>query len=336
MANGLKKRFASAAASIKVTPEDIAAADAAPPSAPRTAPGQMMVMQGALQNAEADIERLQAQLKATTAQLEDVRASMHISLDLIDEVDGRRRKLTPEEYEELKENLGRHPLGQPITVRRKSNGRYELVAGHNRTAVFRDLGRTSIPAFVIEVADDQVEMVAFLSNLLSPALSDFEKYWNFKKLALISGLTHAAIADSTGISRPHVTRIMQFDGLPEAALNLLSQKPARLGANAALKLAKLAQEGHEANVTEAVKKLVADDTVTQEQAVALAAPKATKNAPNAAPAETVKVGKQKFCDISIRNKVIGVRFANSVSDDDAAAWAKKFAEFMKAELAKTS
>ncbi|WP_454727669.1 MULTISPECIES: ParB/RepB/Spo0J family partition protein [Cupriavidus] len=325
MANGLKKRFATAAASIKVTAEDIAAADAAPPSAPRTAPGQMMAMQGALHVAEGDIERLKAQLK-------DAQANAEIALDLIDEVPGRRRKLTQEAYDELKANLSKNKLAQPIVVRKKDGGRYELVAGHNRVAVFRELGRSAIPAFTVDIDDASVDSMAFFSNLLAPSLPDFEKYWNFKRLADSTGLTHQAIAEAAGLSLAHVYRIMRFDDLPDAAKELLCEAPDRLGSTAAEKLAVIAQAGRATEVTEAVRKLVTDEKVTQDEAVAMAKP--TAAATPKPEQHTIKKGKQTFCDISLRKNVIGIRFGKSVSEEDAKRWATKFAEFVEAEMAK--
>ncbi|WP_432262864.1 ParB/RepB/Spo0J family partition protein [Cupriavidus sp. TMH.W2] len=319
------KQTAARAASIRLTDDEKQAAQRAAPPLPRTAPGQLLE----IQSLKATVARKDEELALMRQQLT---TGSDIALDLIDEVEGRRRKLTSEEYAELTENLRRHPLGQPITLRPKADGRYELVAGHNRTAIYRDLGRTTIPAFIAEVADDQVEMVAFLSNLLSPALSDFEKYWNFKKLALISGLTHAAIADSTGLSRAHVSRIMKFDALPEEAKLLLKDAPDRLGSNAAEKLAQLAQAGRADEVTAAIQKLVTDETVTQDQAIALAKPASTAPAP--LEKHTVKHGKQTFCDITVRNNVVGIRFGKAVSEDDAKRWAAKFKEFVEAEKAK--
>lgn len=322
---GLRRRFADAG-KIKVTPDDLAKADAMPVSPPKTAPGQTMLMQGLLKEAEQDIARLKEQLANATA-------SASIELARLDEVEGRRRKLTPEAYEELKANLASHPLAQPIVVRRKADGRFEILAGHNRASIYRELGRLAIPAFVVEVEDASADKVAFFSNLLAPSLPDFEKYWNFKRLAEVSNLTHLELAEAAGLSRTHVYRIMRFDDLPEAAKELLQDAPDRLGSAAAEKLAALAQAGRAAEVTEAVRKLVADPEVTQDAAIAMAKPPVAQATATLEP-KTIKKGKLNFCDISVRNNVVGIRFAKQVSAEDAQRWASRFAEFVKAELDK--
>lgn len=193
------KNFASKAAGIKLTSEEVAAAGSRPVGSPRTAPGQLMHLQATAEQQHDEIERLKRALAERTAEEE-------VDLDLIDEVEGRRRKLSPEEYAELKANLERNPLITPVVLRRRPNGRRELVAGHNRTAIYRELGRPRIRAVTQDIADEDVSKFAFFSNLLAPSLSDFEKYWNFLQLQTETGLDHAALAEIAGISRVHVTQ----------------------------------------------------------------------------------------------------------------------------------
>lgn len=100
----------------------------------RTAPGQTLQILGL----QSQVERQATEIQALKEMLDRAVVS-EISLDLIDEVPGRRRKLTPEAYEELKANLAQNALAQAISVRRKLDGRFELLAGHNRTAIYREL-----------------------------------------------------------------------------------------------------------------------------------------------------------------------------------------------------
>jgi len=56
-------------------------------------------------------------------------------------------------------------LQQPIIVRRLRQGEYEILAGHNRTAAYREIGYSKIPAIIIDVDDDQAAMVVTETNL---------------------------------------------------------------------------------------------------------------------------------------------------------------------------
>ncbi|MFM0275507.1 ParB/RepB/Spo0J family partition protein [Paraburkholderia aspalathi] len=316
------KNFASKAAGIKLTSEEVAAAGSRPVGSPRTAPGQLMHLQATAEQQHDEIERLKRALAERTAEEE-------VDLDLIDEVEGRRRKLSPEEYAELKANLERNPLITPVVLRRRPNGRRELVAGHNRTAIYRELGRPRIRAVTQDIADEDVSKFAFFSNLLAPSLSDFEKYWNFLQLQTETGLDHAALAEIAGISRVHVTRIMRYDALPEKAKEILFRRPERLGSTAAQALSQIAESGRTEAVIAAIEKLVNDETMTQEQAVSMAR---AKRPATAAPEKLfVKSGKRHICEISVRKGVVGVQFKGEDAES-ASDWAQRIREFIADQI----
>lgn len=290
---------------------------------PRTSPGRLMDAQHRINTAQARIKELETQLEE--------RAALEVPLDTLVEVNGRRRKLTAEQFQELKSNLAQHALATPILVRTLADSRYEIVAGHNRVAAYRELGRTTIRANVASIEEGEIEFAAFFSNLLSPSLTDFEKYWNFKRLQELSGLSRTEISESAGLSKSHVTRIFSFDALPEAAKAALAEKPERLGSNAAQKLAALTEAGKTEKVIEAVRRLVDDENFTQDKAVALAAEKAKVATPSAT---VVRSGRRKVCEISTRNGVVGVRFFEKDATD-AEQWGQRIADFINKTLSES-
>ena len=290
---------------------------------PRTSPGRLMDAQHRINTAQARIKELESQLEE--------RAALEVSLDALVEVSGRRRKLTAEQFQELKSNLAQHALATPILVRVLPEARYEIIAGHNRVAAYRELGRTTIRANVASIEEGEIEFAAFFSNLLSPSLTDFEKYWNFKRLQELSGLSRSQISESAGLSKSHVTRIFSFDALPEAAKVALAEKPERLGSNAAQKLAALTEAGKSDKVIEAVRKLIDDENFTQDRAVALAAEKPKSTAPSAT---VVRSGRRKVCEISTRNGVVGVRFFEKDATD-AEQWGQRIADFINKTLSES-
>ncbi len=291
---------------------------------PRTSPGRLMDAQHRINTAQARIKELESQLEE--------RAALEVALDALVEVPGRRRKLTAEQFQELKSNLAQHALATPILVRSIADGRYEIVAGHNRVAAYRELGRSSIRANVASIEEGEIEFAAFFSNLLSPSLTDFEKYWNFKRLQELSGLSRTEIADSAGLSKSHVSRIFSFDALPDEAKEALAMKPERLGSNAAQKLAALAEAGKSEKVVEAVRRLVDDDTFTQDKAVALVAEKPKATPPSST---VVRAGRRKVCEVTTRNGVVGVRFFEK--DASAASeWGQRIADFISKSLSEAA
>jgi ParB family transcriptional regulator, chromosome partitioning protein len=290
---------------------------------PRTSPGRLMDAQHRINTAQARIKELESQLEE--------RAALEVPLDALVEVAGRRRKLTTEQFQELKSNLAQHALATPILVRALPEGRFEIVAGHNRVAAYRELGRSTIRANVASIEEGEIEFAAFFSNLLSPSLTDFEKYWNFKRLQELSGLSRTEISESAGLSKSHVTRIFSFDALPEAAKAALAERPERLGSNAAQKLAALTEAGKAEKVVEAVRRLVDDESFTQDKAVALVAEKPKATAPSSM---VVRSGRKKVCEVSTRNGVVGVRFFDSEASE-AEQWGQRIADFINKTLSET-
>jgi ParB family chromosome partitioning protein len=287
---------------------------AAAPSAAKTAVGGNMILSAHLNSANQKIAELERQLSDGPA--------LDVSLDELVEIPGRRRKLTQTEYEELRANLAKYPLTTPITVVRRGPAQFEVLSGHNRVAAYRDLGRTTIPACVLQIEDGLIEYAAFFSNLLSPTLSDFEKYWGFRALQAQSGVSQAELAKAAGISAQHVTRIMKFDDLPEEAKAILADRPERLGSAAAEQLIEAGRR-HPERITEAIRALVADPAMTQAQAVSMVRekPQRVVNEPL-----VVRRGKKKFCEISVRGNVIGLKLGPDVTD--AEQWAKRLHDFI--------
>lgn len=302
----------------------------APELGPRTSPGRLLDVQSRINQAE---ERWQ-QAEARIAELEAQAAGQHgeeVDIASLVEVEGRRRKLSPEAYAELRKNLEKNKLATPIIYRPLPDGRRELIAGHNRVAIYREIGRSTILGISFEGDLRDVELAALYSNLLAPSLPDFEKYLQFLRLQEVSGLSQAEIAESAGLSTSHVSRIFAFDKLPAEAKAALSGRPDRLGSNAALKLVALAQtDKGKASVVAAIKKLVEDDDLTQEQAISMATPAKPKVNQANSPV-VIKSGKKKFCEISARSGVIGVKFFGE-ADAEAKKWSERISNFIREQM----
>lgn len=299
----------------------------APEREPKTAPGQLMSLQGKYKEALAQIEQLQ---KGGIA--------MDLDLSRIIKVPGRQRPLTPDERAELKANLDKNPLAHPVTVLPETEAGFELLSGYNRVDIYEELGRATIKAFVINVEPAKVRALAFYANLLSPSLPDFMKYRGLRERQEETGFTNEQLAEESGMSRSTISRLFQFDDLPASVIQVLEKNPFVLGATAAVGLAKATAAGRGDLVLEAVKKLVeaaGDKQVkfTEENAVAYASatkPPAAK--PQVRPELVVKQGKRNFAKLVVRGDQITIRFADpSALPED---WAERFKTFIEQEIGK--
>lgn len=297
-----KERLASKNAAIM--DDDDPAAPPVARSEPRTAPGQMMQLQGKYAHALDENLRLQ--------QLISEAAPSELMIADLREVPGRRRKLTSEQFRELSNNLKQNPLVTPITVRKLAMGAYEIVSGHNRVQAFKELGRERILAAVIESDENQAELSAFYANLLQPDLPDFEKFLGFTEIESRSpNLTRAEIAANAGLDPSTVSQLMSFGGLPNEAIAILRERPEIVGANAAQDFSKLSAKGRGVQVVEAIMKIAAGQ-LDQSRAVKFAASDLNA-APRAKTGEPMRIksGKSVYCDLLRADKVLRIVFKSA-------------------------
>jgi ParB family transcriptional regulator, chromosome partitioning protein len=305
---------------------------------PRSAPGRMFDYTNRINQAEDRAIAAEAQLKDALIQVEQLTTAggtavgaAEVDIETLVEVPGRRRKLSPTEYQELTTTLAENELTQPIVYRPIGDGRNEIVAGHNRVAIYRDeLKRPKILGIPFHGDAKQAELGATFSNLLAPALPDYEKYRQFIRLQEEFGFTRPDIIKTSGLSNSHVARILAFDNLPAEARDVIATRPDRVGGHAAEEFAALAKNGNAEAVIKAIGALVADERMTQKRALDLAKPKAPKAATPTA--RTISVGKKKLCDLTLRNGVLAVRFSNKQGDEVAQKWTDKIEAFIRSQI----
>lgn len=84
------------------------------------------------------------------------------------------------ENEELKESVKENGLLQPIIVRSFSAGTYEIISGHRRVEVCKELGIQTIPAIVRDMTKDEAIIAMVDSNLQREHLLPSEKAFAYK------------------------------------------------------------------------------------------------------------------------------------------------------------
>lgn len=298
--------------------------DKANERAPRTAPAMFLNAAQRMDAAEARVEELEAQLRDAEARS----VNLELPLDDLYEVEGRRRKLSEEEFNELRENLRNNELVTPITVRSRNDRGYEIVSGHNRVAAYRELGRQKIPAVVRDSDEVQANINAFYANLLQPSLPDYEKYLGFRMIRKIKPSLHQdQLAEMAGVSKAQISKLMSFDDLPDEAHQVLNSRPDLLGANAALAFAGHAKKGRSQQVVDALKR-IAEGELDQGQAVRLlngenislptgilsekqSDTSSVKPKPPKAEVLQIKVGKSTFCSYRKTDTTIRLDFKSA-------------------------
>ncbi|MBO4501708.1 MAG: ParB/RepB/Spo0J family partition protein [Clostridia bacterium] len=132
-----------------------------------------------------------------------------------------RKTFDPESIAELASSIKEHGLIQPIVVRRKNNGFYEIIAGERRWRACKQAGLTEVPVIVKDIDDRSASLVALVENLQREDLDPVEEARGYESLMREYGMTQEEAAFSVGKSRPSVANKLRLLTLPAGVLDSL-------------------------------------------------------------------------------------------------------------------
>lgn len=134
-----------------------------------------------------------------------------------------RRTFTESELAELESSLRTNGLLQPITVRPKGQGKWELVAGERRLRAASRLGWTEIPAVVRDFDDRAMLTLALVENLQRSDLNALEEAEGYQRLIDEFGLTQQQVADAVGKDRSTITNLLRVLSLPPSIRTMVEK-----------------------------------------------------------------------------------------------------------------
>ena len=167
---------------------------------------------------------LGALLSPATEPAEEAGGQTTVSLEKIHP--GRyqpRRSFHEESLQELARSIKAQGMVQPVLLRPRPQGGYELVAGERRWRAAGLAGLRSVPAVVREVSDQQASVMALIENIQREDLGPLDQAGALQRLHDEFGLTHQEVADAVGKSRAAVTNALRLLKLEPAVRNLLSE-----------------------------------------------------------------------------------------------------------------
>lgn len=151
----------------------------------------------------------------------------------IDEVSGGpfqpRQHIRPEGLEQLAESIKAQGVLQPIVVRKKLDGRYEIVAGERRWRAAQLAGLERIPALVKDISDEAALAVALIENIQREELNPIEEAMALKRLSDDLELTHLQVAEAVGKSRASITNALRLLSLNTDVQKLLEMGQIEMG-----------------------------------------------------------------------------------------------------------
>lgn len=156
--------------------------------------------------------------------LDDTGRVMDISIDEISPNPWQpRRDFDEESLNALASSIRENGLIQPVVVRKKKDGTYELAAGERRWRAAKIAGLTVIPAISKEYDDRSMAEMALVENLQRKDLNPVDEGMAYRKLMDEYGLTQENISQKMGKSRPYVANMVRLLELPEEVKDFLSK-----------------------------------------------------------------------------------------------------------------
>jgi len=117
--------------------------------------------------------------------------------------------------EELAASIAARGVIQPVIVRPKGKGRYQLVAGERRWRAAQKARLHQIPAIVRDLDEREVMALALIENIQREDLNPIEEARAYHRLADDEGLSQAEIAKMVDKSRSHVANLQRLLALPD-------------------------------------------------------------------------------------------------------------------------
>ena len=151
---------------------------------------------------------------------------------------------------ELSKSIEKNGIIQPILVRPKAGGSYQIVAGERRWRAARMAGLTEIPVVIREMSDEEAAVFALIENLQREDLNPVEEAEGIRSLIEEFGMTQEEAADRVGKSRTAVTNTLRLLKLPENILSMVAKGKITVGHARAL--ISLEDEGRMIKIANAV------------------------------------------------------------------------------------
>ena len=132
-----------------------------------------------------------------------------------------RKFFSHDSIRELSDSIRRYGVLQPVTVRRKNDGTYELVAGERRLRAASLAGNLKIPAIIMDMSDDDSAIVALMENIQRENLTFMEEAVAYRELLEKCFITQDELAKRLGKSQGAIANKIRLLKLPQSVREIV-------------------------------------------------------------------------------------------------------------------
>ncbi len=140
-----------------------------------------------------------------------------------------RADFNPQALTELAGSIKVHGVIQPITVRKISDKKYQLISGERRLRASKMAGLSEIPAYVRTANDQEVVEMALIENIQREDLNAIEVALTYQRLIDECDLTHENLGERLSKDRSTITNYLRLLKLPPEIQKALREKFISMG-----------------------------------------------------------------------------------------------------------
>ncbi len=126
------------------------------------------------------------------------------------------------ELEGLAVSVRTNGMLQPINVRKRADGKYELISGERRLRAARMVGMSKLPCVVMDVSDEQSALFAIIENVQRQNLDFFEEAVAIERLMTEYGLSQEEISKKLGKAQSTLSNKLRLLRLSEELRDKIS------------------------------------------------------------------------------------------------------------------
>jgi len=134
-----------------------------------------------------------------------------------------RKRFDGEAGSGLAESIRAQGVIQPLLVRPRTAGGYEIVAGERRWRAAREAGRPTVPAVVRETDDRDTLLLGLVENVAREQLTAVEEARAYAVLIDEFSLSLGEVAERVGRSKPSVSNRIRLLDLPDDVLGMVER-----------------------------------------------------------------------------------------------------------------
>jgi ParB family chromosome partitioning protein len=133
-----------------------------------------------------------------------------------------RKNFNQELLNELSESIKEQGIIQPILVRKKSEDKYEIIAGERRWRAAQLAKIHEVPVIILNIDDKKSLEFAILENIQRSDLNGIEEALGYDNLVKKFGYSQETLSKILGKSRSHIANTLRLAGLPEEIKKMIS------------------------------------------------------------------------------------------------------------------